>query len=261
MSDAGATRARVAVVWLRSVVFFAGMVLTVIVYATSFAIVAPLFPLRRRFQLANGWVHLFNAMLRAVCRLTFEVEGLDRVPAHGRVIYFSKHQSTWETFAFQSFLRPYCWVIKRELLWLPFFGWGLAQLRPIALRRHGGHSVVQQLVAQGRQRLAAGLGIMVFPEGTRIPAGRQVPFKLGGAVLAEQSQYPVIPIAHNAGCYWSRRGLAKWPGTIRVVIGEPIDTLGLSAAEINRRAKTWIDATTAALEREAGLEPSASTAE
>jgi 1-acyl-sn-glycerol-3-phosphate acyltransferase len=137
---------------------------------------------------------------------------------------------------------PGCWSLKRELLWVPLLGWAVARYKPIAINRKGGASAVNQVVAQGRQRLAQGIGVIVYPEGTRMPPGETRKYGISGALLATETGAPVVPIAHNSGYFWRRRGWLKYPGTIRVVIGPPIDPRGLHPREVNERAQQWIEA-------------------
>ncbi|MBT4330692.1 MAG: 1-acyl-sn-glycerol-3-phosphate acyltransferase, partial [Gammaproteobacteria bacterium] len=163
-------------------------------------------------------------------------------------IIFSKHQSAWETMAFQSIFPPQVWVLKQSLLWIPIFGWGLALLKPIAIDRGAGRKALQQVVKQGTDRLQSGIWVVIFPEGTRLPPGEKKKFAGGGAVLANKSGYPIIPVAHNAGSFWARRGLLKRPGTIEVRIGAPIDSKNRSSSEINQQAEQWINEQMEALE-------------
>ena len=134
-------------------------------------------------------------------------------------------------------------MLKRELLWIPVFGWGLALMRPIAIDRKSGRRAVKQVVRQGLRRLAEGCWVVIFPEGTRVAPGRRLRYRLGGAVLAEESGFPVVPVAHNAGEYWPRRSFLKRPGTIRVVIGAPIQSESRTAPDIIRQVEDWIEGT------------------
>lgn len=179
------------------------------------------------------------AWLRITCGLTYRVTGMENIPDYA-VVVLSNHQSTWETIAFQAFLPPQVWVLKRELLWIPFFGWILMAIRSIAIDRSSGTSAMEQLMEQGQQRLDDGLNVVIFPEGTRKPWGKPGRFKLGGALLAERCGATVVPIAHNAGYFWPRHSLVKKPGTIDLVIGKPIMTEGLTANQINKQAQDWI---------------------
>jgi 1-acyl-sn-glycerol-3-phosphate acyltransferase len=179
--------------------------------------------------------------LKITCGLDWRVEGLENIPP-GNAIILCKHQSAFETMALQRIFPPQVWLLKRELLWIPFFGWGLAMLEPIAIDRKAGRESLNKLVAQGIKRLTAGRWVVIFPEGTRVAPGEEKRYALGGASLAERSGYPVVPVAHNAGEYWPKHGFIKRPGTIRVAIGPVIDSRGRSAADINALAKEWIEA-------------------
>ncbi|MCA8967724.1 MAG: 1-acyl-sn-glycerol-3-phosphate acyltransferase, partial [Planctomycetes bacterium] len=178
------------------------------------------------------------------CGLTFEVLGLENVPAEPAVV-LCKHQSAWETLGLQLVFSPQVWVLKRELLWIPFFGWGLAMMRPIAIDRSAGRRAVEQVVEQGRERLESGNFVVVFPEGTRVPPGYKRRYKQGGATLAQRSGRAVVPVAVNSGEYWPRNSFLKHPGRITMVVGPPIDTTGLGSAQINARAEAWIEDTVA----------------
>lgn len=237
--------------WLRSLVFNAGMISTVLFGSMVVTLARPFLPMEKRFRFAAWFTRGVLWWLELTCSLTHRFQGMDNIPA-GPVIFFAKHQSAWETFAFQSHLPTFTWILKREAMWIPFVGWGIATLNPIAIDRAAGRLAVQQIVDQGAVRLDAGIRVMIFPEGTRVAAGATRRFGMGGGVLAESYDCPIVPIAHNSGLYWPRRGFHKRPGVIRVVIGEPMDTRGLTADEINARAKAWVDGTTARLEQEAG---------
>lgn len=205
-------------------------------------------PLAARFDFSNRWCRFFVASLKLVCGIDHRIDGLARVPARAVIIY-SKHQSTWETLAFQTFFPHYVWVLKREALRIPVFGWGLASLEPIAIDRSAGKDAVTQVKEQGLARLRAGLSVLIFPQGTRVAPGEYRRYKLGGGILAAAAGVPVVPIAHNAGMYWPpKRLLVARPGTIRVRIGEPLDPRGLSPEEITARLEQWIESNTRELE-------------
>ena len=199
------------------------------------------FPLPRimRYRYISLWGRGQMHVLAWLVGLRHKVHHRERLPK-GPAIIFSKHQSAWETFAFQKIFPPQVWVLKRELLWVPFFGWGLALTNPIAIDRGSGRRAVQQIVQQGRERLGWGRWIVVFPEGTRVAPRHHRRFGIGGAALAAETGYPVVPVAHNAGSFWPRRGFFKRAGTIDVVIGPMIHTQGKTAEEINRIAEEWI---------------------
>lgn len=232
---------------LRSLLFNVVMGFSVLIFALLSLLTWPLPPLAR-YRFISQWARFHIWLLGPLCGLRFRVEGREHLPGDRTAIILSKHQSTWETFAFQQIFPPQVWVLKRELLWMPFFGWALALLQPIAIDRSSGRKAIQQIVEQGRQRLETGRWVVVFPEGTRIAPGHHKRFGMGGAVLAAETGYPVVPVAHNAGHYWPRRGLVIRPGTIDVIIGPLIESRGRSAEEINRLAETWIGETMAKLE-------------
>ena len=226
---------------IRSALFSLVFVTTIPLFALLTLLCFP-FPFRTRYAVATRWARLNLWSLARICKLRYEVIGREHIPTDTAII-FSKHQSTWETLALQEIFPPQVWVLKRELLWLPFFGWGLAMLGSIAIDRKAGRKAVEQLVVQGRQRLESGRWVVVFPEGTRIAPGQKGRYRIGGAVLAEQTGHCIIPVAHNAGEFWPRRGFIKRPGVIQVVIGPPIPSQGRTAADILKDAESWIEST------------------
>lgn len=232
-----------AVLYLRSFLFTSAMVLTIPLFL-PIALFAYALPYPRRYVVVRQWARSMLWWLRVTCRLDYVVHGLENLPSSPAIV-FSKHQSAWETLALQQIVPPMAWVLKRELLWVPFFGWCLAVLEPIAIDRSAGRKALHSLIRQGKERVAANRWIVVFPEGTRVAPGEKGRYAIGGAMLAEHVVVPVVPIAHNAGEYWSRRSFLKRPGTIQVVIGPPIPTLGRRAPEINADAELWIEDTMA----------------
>lgn len=232
--------------FLRSLLFSIGMILFTVVYAIP-SCLSYVLPYRSRYRVVNVWHRGVLWWLQVTCGIRYEVEGMENILPDGPGIIFSKHESTWETLALTEIFPPQAWVLKRELLWVPFFGWALAVLEPIAIDRNAGRKAINQIIEQGIARLKAGRWITVFPEGTRIAPGHTKKFGVGGALLAAKSGYPVVPVAHNAGEFWPKRGFLKRPGTIRVVIGKPIQTEGRKATEINDEAEQWINTTRASL--------------
>jgi 1-acyl-sn-glycerol-3-phosphate acyltransferase len=198
-------------------------------------------PHRHRFAMARGWARGLLWVLERLCGLKFVVEGRERIPP-GAHIVMSNHSSAWETIAQFVIFPPHVWVLKRELLWIPFVGWGLKVLRPIAINRGESHRAVNQVVEQGKARLADGLWIIIFPEGTRVMAGETKKFGVSGALLATATGKLVIPLSHNAGSFWPRRSFVKKSGTIRVVIGEPIASLGKNPRQLNEEIRQSIEA-------------------
>jgi 1-acyl-sn-glycerol-3-phosphate acyltransferase len=198
-------------------------------------------PYRVQFAIARTWARILFWVLERLCGLKYVVEGRERIPS-GNHIVMSNHTSAWETVAQFLIFPPQVWVLKRELLWIPFIGWGLKLLRPIAINRGEGHRAVNQVIEQGKSRLADGLWIIIFPEGTRVVAGEKRKFGVSGALLAIASGKSVVPLAHNAGTFWPRRGFVKKPGTIRVVIGEPIEPAGKDPRQLNEEVRQSIEA-------------------
>lgn len=230
---------------IASLVFLAGQLLMTVAFAVASLLTAPL-PLRWRYRLITLWCRYVVWSARVLCGIRYTVTGADNVPA-GPAVYLSRHESAWETLAFSQILPPHVNVLKRELLRIPFFGWGLALLAPIAIDRSAGRAALRQMVEQGRERLGRGFSVVIFPEGTRKTPGETAEFFVGGAWLACQLGVPVVPVAHDAGYCWPRAALWKRPGTVHVTIGPAIATRGRSAAEVNAEAKAWIDAACARL--------------
>ncbi len=177
--------------------------------------------------------------LRVTCNITYQIKGAEHIPQTPCVI-LAKHQSAWETLAFQLIFPAQVYVMKRELLWIPFFGWGLAMTSPIAINRNAGLEALKQLLALGKARLASGLWVVVFPEGTRIAPHNHGKFQIGGAWMAAGAKATVLPVAHNAGLFWAKNSFIKKPGTITVSVGEAFSTVGLKADAVNKRVETWI---------------------
>ena len=228
-------------VLLRALLFYAGLVLATLIFAPV-SLVLLAVPLHRRFRIMSQW-SVFNLWwLRLTCGLTYEVRGREHVP-DGPCIILCKHQSAWETLALQQVFPAQVWVLKRELLWIPIYGWGLAAMAPIAIDRASGMRALRRIVDQGTRRLRQGLCVVIFPEGTRTPPGHRRKYQPGGGMLAAQSGYPVVPVAHNSGWFWPRQSLKKMPGTITMVVGPAIDPAGKTAAQITREAEEWIEST------------------
>ncbi len=198
-------------------------------------------PYSRQFALSRWWArHLFR-VLNLLCHLDYRVEGRENIPP-GNHIVMCNHTSAWETVAQFLLFPAQVWVLKQELLWIPFVGWGLKLLRPIAINRGAGHRAVNQVILQGKERLADGLWVIIFPEGTRVTAGNTRRYGVSGALLATETGKLVVPVSHNAGEFWPRRGFLKKAGTVRVVIGLPIDPVGLDPRAVNAAVRTAIEA-------------------
>lgn len=226
---------------LRALLFYGVIIIALLIYVFIGLIVSPL-PYRRRYRIMTSWTHFALWWLEKTCSLSFRVSGLENIPP-GPAIILSKHQSAWETMGLQLIFPPQIWVVKRELLRLPLFGWCLAMLDPVAIDRKAGRAALQQLVEQGSERLKTGRWVVIFPEGTRVPPGQKHRYGLGGGLLAEKTGFPIVPVAHNAGLFWPRHSIKKRPGTIDVVIGPTIHTQGKAAKEILSQVEAWIEAT------------------
>ncbi len=203
-------------------------------------------PLLARYRIITQWSHIMTAAATRVCGIRYRVLGREHLPERPAVI-LSKHQSAWETLAYQVIFPPQVWVMKRELLWIPFFGWGLAMLAPIAINRGSALRAMRKLLADGQNRLRRGFCVVVFPEGTRVAVGARKPYHPGGAAMALHAHAPVVPVAHNAGRVWRKNAFIKYPGTITVSIGPAIAPEGLNAAQLTARAEAWIEAESARL--------------
>lgn len=232
-------------IWVRSAIFFAGMAVSAILFCPVALLSWPVPPVSR-MRIIGLWARFICWWLAVTCGLRHQVEGLEHLPAAPGVI-LSKHQSAWETIMFQVIFPPQIWALKREALWLPFFGWGLAATSPIAIDRSTPVRALDRLLRQGREKLAEGRWVVIFPEGTRMAPGEQGAFHPGGAMLAVKAGVDVLPVAHDAGRYWARRGFVKKPGLIRVRIGPPIKTEAKKVRAVNDEARDWIEGTMAAL--------------
>ena len=224
---------------IRSILFSLVMIALTITFATSSVLLRP-FPFKYTSRYLRLYATLVIYSLKLICGVHYEVQGQEHIPAAPYII-FSKHQSTWETYALQVIFFKICYVVKRELFFIPFFGWGLAAMRPIAIDRSSGKRAVDQIIEKGTQRLQDGISVVIFPEGTRTAATHPGKYKIGGALLAAASGYPVVPVAHNAGECWPRGRFIKQSGIIHVRIGPPIITVGKSPELIQAEAKHWIE--------------------
>jgi 1-acyl-sn-glycerol-3-phosphate acyltransferase len=241
--------------WVRSLLFTSLLFITTMAFGVV-VLLSALLPLsiEQRYVIPRYW-GLFECWLaKVVCGMNYVIEGRENLPSQPFISLW-KHSTAWETMA-QMFVVPTAaWLLKREVLWIPIVGWAVSTYKPIAINRSAGHSAVNQVVKQGRERLAAGMGIVVYPEGTRVAPGQTRKYGVSGALLAIETGAPVVPIAHNSGYLWPRRSLLKRAGTIYVVIGKPIDPTGLDAREINGRAQEWIEATIAEIVTRPGGKP------
>jgi 1-acyl-sn-glycerol-3-phosphate acyltransferase len=224
---------------LRSTLFLLTQVIVTVPYGVLTLFTWPL-PPHVRYRIITFWSRMIIWLARLICGIRWQVRGLRNLPA-GPAVVMSKHQSAWETMALQLFFPPLSIVLKKELLRIPFFGWGLAMFNPIAIDRNAGRGALRQIEMQGREKMAEGFWVLVFPEGTRMAPGNRGKYNIGGAWLAARTGAPVVPVAHDAGRFWGRNAFLKRPGRITVSIGPAIETSGLDANEVNRRVEDWIE--------------------
>ncbi|WP_160285382.1 lysophospholipid acyltransferase family protein [Pseudomonas knackmussii] len=227
----------------RTVLFYLLLSFSAFAWGTLSLLLAPLLPFEARYRfVVQRWCRFAVWLAWHMVGVRYRLSGLENIPKKPCVI-LSKHQSTWETFFLSGFFAPLSQVLKRELLFVPFFGWALALLKPIAIDRSQPKVALKQLAKQGHERLQQGAWVLIFPEGTRIPTGVMGKFSRGGAALAVNANLPVLPIAHNAGHCWPKNGWAKHPGTIEVMIGPLMYAEGegpRAIAELNQRAEEWV---------------------
>ncbi len=226
---------------IRSLLYFVFMSLTVVTHGTAIVLLGRFLGSSFSDRVATHWGRINIWLQRVICGLKVHIVGRENLPEASAIV-MSKHQSTWETIALRGLLAPpQSWVLKQELLKVPFFGWALGYCRAIPIDRKAGRRAVLQVVKEGKRALDDGRIVVIFPEGTRTAPGQRKKYGVGGAILAEKSAYPVIPIAHNAGVYWRRRGVKKYPGTIEVRVGAPIPSEGKKAQEIIQEVEKWIE--------------------
>ncbi len=226
-------------IFLRSLVFLIAQILVTPPYSIVALATFPL-PRLTRYRVISGWSHAMIWLAKKVLGIQYRVIGAENLPRTPSVI-LSKHQSAWETLAFQVIFPPQVLVLKRELLWIPFFGWGLALTSPIAIDRGSGARALRRMAELGRERLAQGFWIAIFPEGTRVQPGKRGRYHLGGAWLAVNCGASVVPVAHNAGLFWERGAFLKSPGTVTVEIGAPIDSRNHTPESLNAAVEEWIE--------------------
>lgn len=230
------------VILLRSVLFFLLYNLLGIVHSLVSLLLAPFQSFEQRYRFVNYWTHATMWLLRYLNGVRIEVEGLENIPRGQPVVLMSNHQSQWETFYLQLLVSPQATVLKRELLWVPFFGWALVLLKPIAIDRGKATQALKTILRVGKQRLDAGISVVIYPEGTRQAPGTLGKFNGGGTALALHAGVPILPVVHNAGDCWPARSIKRFPGTIRLVIGQPIAVAGKKSEQLRQEVFEWMDA-------------------
>ena len=234
---------------LRSLLFLLFQIVVTPFYAVAMLATFWL-PRVPRYKMAASWCWTNLMGVRAICGIRWRVEGLDNIPQDTRAhphIVMSKHSSTWETLALNLYFPPLAFVAKKELLSIPFFGWGFKLASPITIDRKAGTDAMDQIVAQGKERFTQGFWIVIYPEGTRIRAGTRGRYKTGGARLAIGLDVPVLPVAHNAGWLWPQGTIAKRAGDLPLVFGDPLGSRGKDPATLTTEVEAWIEAEVARL--------------
>jgi 1-acyl-sn-glycerol-3-phosphate acyltransferase len=224
---------------LRSILFEVLRAIATVVFSCIALLTFPFSPLTR-YRIITVWNRVVIWLARVICGIRYEVRGAENLPRSPAIV-MAKHQSAWETLALPILLPPMAIVIKRELLRVPFFGWGFAMLSPIAIDRSSGKDALRQITERGRDRIKQGFWVLIFPEGTRVAPGQKGRYGIGGAWLATHTHTPVVPIAHNAGELWRRHAFLKHPGVVTLSIGPVIESAGLKAGELNERVEAWIE--------------------
>ncbi len=227
--------------FIRSLLLLVYFIVYTVPYAIACFIAFPFLRADKRYWMAAGWCKSSIVVLRYLNGIRYTIEGYENLP-DGPAVLLSKHQSAWETLAFPALMpRPLCYVFKRELLFVPFFGWALGMLKMVHIDRKQGKDAFVSVTRQGRARMDEGAWVIMFPEGTRTRTGSQGKYKSGGARFACAAGAPVVPVAHNAGHVWPRKSFLKYAGIVTMSIGRPIDTTGLTPEEVNQRVEDWIE--------------------
>ncbi len=226
-------------VWVRSVLFAIVQYALTVVFA---ALAVLCFPLgaQTRYRVVTLWNRIVIKLAQWICGIRYEIRGRENIPQYP-VIVMAKHQSAWETIALPVLFSPMSIVLKRELLWIPFFGWGLGMISPIAINRRAGKDALKQIVAQGKARMAQGFWVLIFPEGTRVAPGESGRYGIGGAWLAVHTKTPVLPVALNAGEVWPKNSFLKYPGVVTISVGPVISSANKKADALNEEVKSWIE--------------------
>jgi len=227
------------IIWfLRSVLFALGQSITLVLFSVLGQLTRP-FSFKTRYAFMHHWAKFCIFLVRVTCGVKYRIHGEENIDRSQTGLILSRHESAWETMAFQVIFPRHAYVLKRELLKVPFFGWGMKLLNPIAIDRSAGRKALNQLVSEGVERLHGEDWVVVFPEGTRMPAGELGKINIGGAMLASKAKVPVYLVAHNAGSCWPKNSFIKKPGTIDVYISKPLDVSEMKTAELNQKTEEW----------------------
>jgi len=226
--------------FIRALVYYAAFYPMTVIYATLCMLICPLLPFKPRFYVVTMINRFYILWLHLACGVKVKVSGRENLPKDGAYVAIANHQSEWETIYFQLLIQPQVVVLKKELLKIPFFGWALGLLEPIALDRSQKRGALKALLEQGKDRLSRGIPILIFPQGTRLPVGDMGKWNKGGSMLAVSNQVPLVAIAHNAGRYWPGKSFIKTPGTVEVVISKPIDTQDRTVEDVHNDSVDWL---------------------
>ncbi len=225
---------------IRSLLFLLILLVVTPPYTLLIILICLPLPHHARRQMVVPWVSFVIWLVKHLLGIPYKLVGAENIPQRSSIV-LCKHQSAWETLILQEIFKDTVYVWRKEIKYIPFFGWALAMIPMIEVDRKGGKAALKDLVDQARHRIDNGYTVIIFPEGTRVPPGKHKKYKIGGAHMAVQTGAPVIPVALNSGEFWGRNALFKRMGTVTVSIGPAIDPTGLDEAEVLRRAEVWIE--------------------
>lgn len=228
------------ITYFRSVLFYIGQITALVFFVTTSQVLW-LASAKARYGYIHLWARWNIRWLKWTCGVRYEVHGAENVDKSQAGLILARHESAWETFAFQEFFPRQTFVLKQELLKVPFFGWGLKMMGPIAINRNAGRRAMKQVIDLGMDKLAKGIWVVIFPEGTRMKAGKKGKINAGGALLAQKSQALTYLVAHNAGHCWPSGSFLVYPGKIDVYISPPFKAGEMTVEEINTKLEDWLN--------------------
>lgn len=231
-----------SIMFLRSLVFYIIHLVFSVIFIFSGIFFIWFFPFRTKFAYLSNWNRVTIFLAKYIAGIDYKVTGLENIPQQGPYVVLAKHQSQWETYFLLLLFYPVSIILKKELLKIPGFGWGLQMLKAIPIDRSNPKQAIRQIQSEGLVRLKEDqIPVLIFPEGTRIPFGQSGKYARSGAALAAAAEVPLLLVSHNAGFFWPADTFLKRPGTIEVIISKPIDTHGKSALELTNAAQEWIE--------------------
>lgn len=224
----------------RGFIFYIGYAISIVFYSTFITPFAwLLLPFKQRYYIVTSWIRFLGWWLKITCGIRYELENPEDLPKELCVVV-ANHQSAWETFFLQQYFAPQVVAAKKELMYIPFVGFTLRALNPVVIDRSKKQNALKQLIQQGKQRLEDGISVLIFPEGTRVPLGESKPHFAGGAMLAIKAETGILPIAHNAGLYWPPGKIHKYPGTIKIRVGQLAQAKDRKPKELSAELESWI---------------------